>query len=380
MPITKLTTLGDFPTFLAVKSLQSTFWTEFSQMIRILVVDDQRVIRQGLKALLDPEPDFEVVGDADNGQTAIEQVAALGPDVVLLDIRMPVMDGVAATRIIHQDSNTKVLVLSGSDDEESLAQALQAGAMGYLLKDTPAEEIANAIRSVHRGYTQMGPGLFEKLVSRVPVTTPAPIPEPTPETPPWQPKVSMPPELDLLGLLKGFDPLALAEAVRTAAAQHSLSSFFTQVRDSLQQEPTNVAALYLAGALGHRKQRKKLEALEALKQGFQQGLRQGIPFKDLLLFYREGMLLNPEEVFTWLSAKSDWQSDDQAWDFLLPEAAQAFGTGSQHYRSLLVLRQVKAAAKLSEDCLLLAPQLEALEQGFKQLTAVSLPTKGKGLA
>lgn len=343
-------------------------------MIRILVVDDQRVIRQGLKALLDPEPDFEVVGDAGNGQIAIEQVAALHPDVVLLDIRMPVMDGVAATRSIHQDfPNTKVLVLSGSDDEDSLAQALQAGAMGYLLKDTPAEEIATAIRSVHRGYAQMGPGLFEKLVSRVPATQ-------TPEPAAGQFQVLVPPEPEMLRLLKGFDPLALGEAVRTAAAQNSLSSMLTQIRTFLQREPTNVAALYLAGVLGHRK-RKKPEALEALKQGFNQGIRQGVPFKDLLLFYREGMLLNPEEVFTWLSAKSDWQSDDQAWDVLLQEAAQGFGTNSQHYRNLVVLRQIKAAARLSEDCLLLAPQLEVLQQGFKQLTMVlSLPTKGKGLA
>jgi DNA-binding NarL/FixJ family response regulator len=140
-------------------------------MIRILLVDDQHLIRQGLKALLELEPDLEVVGEGENGQMAIALVASLQPDVVLMDIRMPLMDGVAATRAINQQfPGTRVLVLTTFDDDQYVAEALRCGAMGYLLKDTPSEELAVAIRSVYRGYTQLGPGLVEKIMAQLPMT------------------------------------------------------------------------------------------------------------------------------------------------------------------------------------------------------------------
>jgi DNA-binding NarL/FixJ family response regulator len=142
-------------------------------MIRIVLVDDQHLIRQGLKALLELEPDLEVVGEGENGQMAIALVASLQPDVVLMDIRMPMMDGVAATRAINQQfPGTKVLVLTTFDDDQYVAEALRCGAMGYLLKDTPSEELAVAIRSVYRGYTQLGPGLVEKIMAQLPMTAP----------------------------------------------------------------------------------------------------------------------------------------------------------------------------------------------------------------
>lgn len=145
-------------------------------MIRILLVDDQHLIRQGLKTLLELEPDLQVVGESENGENAIALVEELQPDVVLMDIRMPVMDGVAATReICQQFTGTKVLVLTTFDDDQYVAEALRYGAMGYLLKDTPSEELATAIRSVHKGYTQLGPGLVEKIMKRVPITA-APLP------------------------------------------------------------------------------------------------------------------------------------------------------------------------------------------------------------
>ncbi len=135
-------------------------------MISLLLVDDQTLIRQGLKAMLTLEPDLQVVGTADNGKTAIEQVAALQPDVVLMDLRMPVMDGREATRLIAQQfPDIKVLVLSTFDDDQYIAQSIRSGAKGYLLKDMPSEELAQAIRSVHRGYAQLGPGLLEKLMA-----------------------------------------------------------------------------------------------------------------------------------------------------------------------------------------------------------------------
>lgn len=146
-------------------------------MIRLLLVDDQSLIRQGLRALLELEPDLEIVGEAENGQNAIALVKALHPDVVLLDIRMPVMDGVAVTREIGQlFTDTKVIVLTTFDDDEYVAQALRYGAKGYLLKDTPSEELAAAIRAVYKGYTQLGPGLFEKAIPKVPPLPASPPP------------------------------------------------------------------------------------------------------------------------------------------------------------------------------------------------------------
>lgn len=142
-------------------------------MIRVLLVDDQAILRQGLHALLALETDLEIVGEASHGREALTFVQAKlttpeAVDVVLMDIRMPVMDGVAASRELHQRfPAVKVLVLTTFDDDELVQQAVQAGAVGYLLKDTPSEELAQAIRSVHRGYAQFGPGIFRKMVPQV---------------------------------------------------------------------------------------------------------------------------------------------------------------------------------------------------------------------
>jgi DNA-binding NarL/FixJ family response regulator len=142
-------------------------------MIKVLLVDDQSLIRQGLRALLELEADLEIVGEAENGQQAINLVAEFQPDVVLLDIRMPIMDGVAATREIQKRFvKTKILVLTTFDDDEYVSAALQNGAMGYLLKDTPSEELAVAIRAVHKGYTQLGPGIVKKLLTQFSNGTP----------------------------------------------------------------------------------------------------------------------------------------------------------------------------------------------------------------
>lgn len=151
--------------------------------IRVLLVDDQLIIRQGLKSLLEVKLDLEIVGEAENGQQAIAQVETLQPDVVLMDVRMPVMDGVAATRqICQQFSQTRVLVLTTFDDDEYVSQAMRLGARGYLLKDTHSDDLAAAIRAVHKGYTQLGPGLIEKAI--------APTPPPIPDRP-----THLPPEL-----------------------------------------------------------------------------------------------------------------------------------------------------------------------------------------
>jgi HlyD family secretion protein len=140
--------------------------------IRLLIVDDQATIREAIKAQLEGDSDFEVVGMADNGQKAIEKVESLHPDVVLIDMEMPVLDGVAATRMIcEQFKDTRVLVLSSYDNEKYITQSLDAGAKGYLIKGTPSEELKEAIWSVYRGYVHIGPGLFDKIVPGVRVSS-----------------------------------------------------------------------------------------------------------------------------------------------------------------------------------------------------------------
>ncbi len=135
-----------------------------TETIRILIVDDQKMIREGLKALIKTESDLEVIGTCDNGKSAIEQVELLKPDIVLMDMEMPGMDGMEATRAIcNKFQNVRVLVLSTFDTQEYVARSLSSGAMGYLLKGTPAEELTDAIRSVHRGYAQIGPGVYQNL-------------------------------------------------------------------------------------------------------------------------------------------------------------------------------------------------------------------------
>lgn len=166
-------------------------------MIRLLLVDDQNLICQGLKTMLELEPDLEVVGVAKNGRIAIEQSALLQPDLVLMDVKMPVMDGRAATREMSQRfPQVKVLVLSTFDDDQYINDAMRAGAKGYLLKDMPAEELAEAIRLTHRGYAQLGPGLLEKLIANVSDST-----QSNPETAPPDLSQITPREQDVLRLV-----------------------------------------------------------------------------------------------------------------------------------------------------------------------------------
>ena len=141
-------------------------------MVRLLLVDDQEIIRQGIKSLLESQSDFEVIGEAANGKQAIFQVEALHPDMILMDVRMPIMDGIAATKaIIQKFPLIKILILTTFDDDEYISQGMQFGAKGYLLKDTPSEELAVAIRAVYRGYTQLGPGIVKKLLTQFPPAT-----------------------------------------------------------------------------------------------------------------------------------------------------------------------------------------------------------------
>jgi DNA-binding NarL/FixJ family response regulator len=134
--------------------------------VQVLVVDDQRLMRDGIASLLSIQAGIKVVGMATNGREAVEQARALQPDVILMDLRMPIMDGVTATTLIlAQRPNSKVLMLTTFDDEESIVDALRAGASGYLLKDMPAQDLAKAIYAAHAGIYQLNPSVASKVVA-----------------------------------------------------------------------------------------------------------------------------------------------------------------------------------------------------------------------
>ncbi|WP_370417432.1 response regulator [Streptomyces sp. QH1-20] len=142
--------------------------------LRIIVVDDHTVMRAGVVALLASEPTIDIVGEAGNGREAVELARRLEPDVALIDLRMPVLDGVAATReIVAGQTGTRVLILTTYDTDVEIERAVEAGAIGYLLKDTTREQLVDAIRSAARGETVLAPRVAQRLMARM--RQPAPV-------------------------------------------------------------------------------------------------------------------------------------------------------------------------------------------------------------
>ncbi len=207
-------------------------------MIRVLLVDDQQSIRNYLESQLDPDFDIEVVGTADSGKLAIQLVSRLQPDVVLMDMVMPDMDGVSTTKIIHQRfPNTKILVLSGYAKNQYINASLDAGATGYLLKTASAEELRESIRFVNKGYTQLSPGLIGNIVSQAPVSDVVEV------------------EVSSLPLKRGYRqtrpwllPLLLVTGVGVAIISRGMSGF-TQSAAIQNQTTANTSAQQLASAI-----------------------------------------------------------------------------------------------------------------------------------
>jgi DNA-binding NarL/FixJ family response regulator len=134
--------------------------------VRILIVDDQELFREGLHTLLAIQPDLQVVGEARNGEDALRLAGALKPDVILMDLRMPVLNGVAATRQLKRTQpEIKVIVLTTFDDDEDVFEGLRAGAVGYLLKDVASEQVVEAIRAVARGAAFLQPAITGKVIA-----------------------------------------------------------------------------------------------------------------------------------------------------------------------------------------------------------------------
>jgi DNA-binding NarL/FixJ family response regulator len=203
--------------------------------IRLAIVDDQGMVRAGFRSLLEGEPDFEVVGEAGDGETGVEMVTRLAPDVTLMDIRMPVLDGIAATRrLVEARVDTKVLVLTTFDLDEYVFEALRAGASGFLLKDAPAEELAAAIRVVAAGESLLAPGVTRRVIDAF-VRRPAP-PATTSE-----PRLDLltPREVEVLGLLaRGLSNLDIAQRlfVSEGTTKTHVSNVLTKLglRDRVQ--------------------------------------------------------------------------------------------------------------------------------------------------
>ncbi|KOU39598.1 response regulator [Streptomyces sp. WM6378] len=147
-----------------------------SRKLRVIVVDDHTVMRAGVIALLACEPGIEIVGEASDGRAALELVDRHEPDVALIDLRMPVLDGVATTtEIVARHPRTRVLILTTYDTDADIERGVEAGAIGYLLKDTTRDQLADAIRAAARGETVLAPRVAQKLVAKMRQPVQAPL-------------------------------------------------------------------------------------------------------------------------------------------------------------------------------------------------------------
>lgn len=135
--------------------------------LRVLIVDDQHLVRSGFRMMLSVEPDLEVVGEAHTGAAALEQARALRPDVVLMDVQMPVMDGIEATRALVAEDLGRVLILTTFDRDDYVFDGLQAGASGFLLKNAEPEQLVDAVRAVGHGHALLAPEVTRRVIARM---------------------------------------------------------------------------------------------------------------------------------------------------------------------------------------------------------------------
>jgi NarL family two-component system response regulator LiaR len=203
--------------------------------IRLLIADDHTIVRKGLKVLLATEPDMEVVGEAEDGVEAVEKAAALKPDVILMDLVMPRMDGIEATRTITaKNPSPRILVLTSFAADDKVFPAVKAGALGYLLKDSSPEQLLEAIRQVHRGEPSLEPSIARKVLQEI-------------SSPGGQGRQTTDPlterELDVLRLIaQGMSNKEIASAL--FVAEWTVRSHVSSILAKLQLASRTQAALY----------------------------------------------------------------------------------------------------------------------------------------
>ncbi|NMC46550.1 MAG: response regulator transcription factor [Chloroflexi bacterium] len=206
--------------------------------IRICLVDDQRLIRDGLRLLLEMEDDLQVVGEAENGAMAIKMYADLQPDVVLMDIRMPGMDGVEATRrIIERYPKARVIILTTFDDDAYIFDALRIGALGYLLKDISGPELAMAVREVSQGGALIQPSVARKVIAEFSRMTPS-----TNEVRPSLQEVLTDREKDILkGISRGMTNKEIA--MQLSLTEGTVKNYISVIFQKLNVQDRTQAAL-----------------------------------------------------------------------------------------------------------------------------------------
>jgi DNA-binding NarL/FixJ family response regulator len=209
-----------------------------AEPIRVLLVDDQKLMREGLCVLLELEPDLEVAGEAEDGQAALETYATLQPDVVLMDIRMPGMDGVEATwRLRERWPQARIIILTTFDDDEYVFEGLRAGALGYLLKDVSGQELAEAVRTVAAGGALIEPSVARKVLAEFARLAP-------PARPPEEglPEPLSERERDVLRLLaSGLSNREIAK--RLSLAEGTVKNYVTSILQKLGVRDRTQAAV-----------------------------------------------------------------------------------------------------------------------------------------
>lgn len=212
--------------------------------IKILLADDHQIVLKGISFFLSMQPDFELVGEAHNGQEAVEKAAELQPDIVLMDLNMPIMDGIEASALIkEQHPHIKVLVLTSFSDQSHIVPALQTGAIGYMLKDVEPDQLAEAIRSAYKGNIQLHPDISRALLSR---------PEPEARTEPVRQPMKdksldalTPRELEVLELLtKGQSNKDIAQTL--IVAEKTVKTHVSSILSKLELTDRTQAALFAA--------------------------------------------------------------------------------------------------------------------------------------
>lgn len=207
-------------------------------LIRILLVDDQRLMREGLRTLLELEPDLDVVGEAEDGQQALLAYEELVPSVVLMDIRMPLMDGVEATRrLLARWPEAKIIILTTFDDDQYVFEGLRAGALGYLLKDVSGEELSEAIRKVSQGGALIEPSIARRVLAEFARLAP-----PTPQAASSLPEALSDREIEVLGLLaQGLTNRQIAD--RLFLAEGTIKNYVSIILQKLDVQDRTQAVL-----------------------------------------------------------------------------------------------------------------------------------------